>query len=166
MNNNIEMKDIPGYEGIYAITRDGRVWSYRRKKFKSIADGNHGYQQLQLSVNGVHKNVYIHRLVAEAFIPNPYNLPEVNHKDENKRNNSVDNLEWCNRKYNLTYSGHRVPKALYCINNGMFYNSISEASKRLGLPLSSVRMVALGRHKHVHGYRFIPINQEKLCDIT
>jgi hypothetical protein len=99
------MVDISGYEGIYAITSCGRVWSYRKQKFLKGA-GNPKYLYVEL---GHGNKKYIHRLVAEAYLPNPENLPCVNHKDENPQNNSINNLEWCSYQYNNIY-GHRIEK--------------------------------------------------------
>lgn len=109
-------KDIPGYEGIYQISNFGRVKSLERY-VRHCRGGNkiikekilkprvvaEGYLQISLCGN-IFKEELIHRLVAKAFIPNPDNLPQVNHKDENKQNNRVDNLEWCTRIYNQQYS--------------------------------------------------------------
>ena len=86
------MKDIKDYEGLYAITEDGRIWSYRSNRFLKPYVRK-GYLRVKLYINGVEKDFSIHRLVAFAYLPNPDNLPEVNHKDENKQNNCVDNLE-------------------------------------------------------------------------
>ena len=97
------MQDIKGYEGIYAVTEDGQVWSYRRKKFLKPYDTGRGYKKVDLYLKGKREKRYIHRLVAEAFIPNPENKPQVNHKDENKDNNSVGNLEWMTSKENNNY---------------------------------------------------------------
>ena len=97
------MKDIVGYEGLYAITEDGQVWSYRRQIFLKLKTQTCGYTQTTLHKDGVRKQFLVHRLVALAFLPNPNNLPEVNHKDENKKNNHVSNLEWCDRNYNMSY---------------------------------------------------------------
>lgn len=99
-------KDIKGYEGKYQVSNYGRV--------KSLNYRNTGKEQLMkptLQTNGYlyfslckpNKKFLIHRLVAEAFIPNPNNLPCVNHKDEDKTNNHVDNLEWCTHLYNINY---------------------------------------------------------------
>lgn len=107
------MKDIKGYEGKYAVTSCGKVWSYRRKKFlKPYIHGN-GYPMVGLP----HSPVYVHRLVAEAYIPNPNGYTDVNHKDECKQHCWVNNLEWCTRKYNINYGtankrrGRRVHQA-------------------------------------------------------
>ena len=86
------MKDIRNYENMYAITDDGRVWSYKTNKFLTPWL-NRGYLQVSLYNNGIEKKFSIHRLVAEAYIPNPDNKPQVNHKDEDRTNNTVENLE-------------------------------------------------------------------------
>lgn len=88
------MRDIPGYEGLYAATEDGRIWSYRRKKFLKPGKGKDGYLYVILCKDGKPKTYRIHRLVAETYLPNPLNLPQVNHLDEDKTNNALPNLEW------------------------------------------------------------------------
>ena len=99
---------IPDTNDLYEITDDGRVISYNKYKegheLKGAPVGD-GYKAVVIKYNdGKYKMRYVHRLVAEAFIPNPNNLPIINHKDENKLNNCVDNLEWCTAKYNCNYS--------------------------------------------------------------
>ena len=92
---------IKGYENIYEVSDKGRVKSLKFGKERILKLGitTDGYLMVKLLKNGEKKNLLVHRLVAQTFIPNPDNLPEVNHKDENKENNSVQNLEWCDRKY-------------------------------------------------------------------
>ena len=96
------LHNIHGYNGKYKIDDLGRVYS----EFKIITpyDNGHGYLAVKLWKNGECKQHYIHRLVAETFIPNPNNYPEINHIDGDKRNNAVSNLEWCNRKMNVQHS--------------------------------------------------------------
>lgn len=100
-------KDILNYEGLYQVSNLGDIKSLKRKHTKGCilrySIGNSGYKQVVLCKNGECKTRMIHRLVAETFIENPNNFKEVNHKDENKLNNSVDNLEWCDRIYNQNY---------------------------------------------------------------
>ena len=102
-------KDIPGYEGLYQVSNFGRVKSLRKAIIMSIRINKKGYSTIGLSKNGVFNRKSIHRLVAEAFLPNPDNLPQVNHKDEDKSNNRVDNLEWCSQLYNNIY-GSRMER--------------------------------------------------------
>lgn len=96
-------KDIEGYEGLYQVSNIGRVRSLRNNIILKSKIERSGYERVILSVNNIHKDYYIHRLVANAFIPNPNNYPIVNHKDENITNNRVDNLEWCTQEYNINY---------------------------------------------------------------
>ena len=109
------MKDIRDYEGLYAITEDGKVWSYRSKKFLKPEIMKLGYLRYALSKNGKTKKYLAHRLVAEAYIPNPNNYNEVSHIDETRDNNCVDNLEWCSHAINCNMPLHRqrVSEALY-----------------------------------------------------
>lgn len=107
------IKAVIGYEGLYEITDDGAVFSVDRYtkdgkhlKRKEVKGGkfSNGYEFVCLRKDGVNHNCLKHRLVAEVFIPNPDNLPCVNHIDGNKQNNSVDNLEWCTQGYNLNHA--------------------------------------------------------------
>ena len=130
-------RDIKGYEGIYQISNKGRVKSlnYRRTgKEKILKPGKTkpGYLCISLYKKGEKCKCFsIHRLVAQAFLPNPDNLPIVNHKDENKLNNNVENLEWCNSEYNLNYGNrnervniarkkHR--KKIVCVESNEIFN--------------------------------------------
>lgn len=121
---NEEWRAVKGYEGLYEVSNMGRVRSLdRRVKTRSpgaedffragrtIAPKQRhgGYLGVQLWRDGNVRQICIHRLVAQAFVPNPHNLPQVNHKDENKLNNRADNLEWCVPKYNANY-GNRNEK--------------------------------------------------------
>lgn len=84
------------------VTRNGSVYTMHHEE-RLVKIQNQKYQFVQLAINGRQKACYVHRLVAQAFIPNPDNLPEVNHKNEDKYDNRVENLEWCTRKYNRNY---------------------------------------------------------------
>lgn len=96
-------KDICGYEGLYMISNLGNIKSIKKDALLKPIQNNNGYSRVSLYKNGKYKAFSVHRLVAEAFIPNPGALPQVNHKDEDKSNNKVDNLEWCTAKYNSNY---------------------------------------------------------------
>jgi len=98
-------KDVVGYEGLYQVSDQGRVKSlnYWTERILHQTLNKSGYLHVPLCKDGKPKCCRVHRLVAMAFIPNPLNLPEVNHIDENKQNNRADNLEWCDRLYNTRY---------------------------------------------------------------
>lgn len=107
---NMEIwKDIPGYEGLYQASNMGRIRSLKfrhidRIHIMCLGKRTDGYLCVGLSKNGKVTSKTVHRLVALTFLPNPNGYEMVNHKDENKRNNRVDNLEWCTRSYNQVYS--------------------------------------------------------------
>ena len=151
-----EMKDIVGYEGKYAITRDGRIWSYKRKKYLKPFNNGRGYYMINLYKNGKKKNFQVHRLVAQAFIPNHDNLPVVNHKDECKTNNCVSNLEWCSIEYNNTYGTRieRISKPVYCVELDRVFKSQVEAARELGLDDSSINHCLKGKQKTCGGYHW------------
>ena len=98
-------KPVVGYEGLYMVSNWGRVKSIKfgKERILKPVTNSSGYLLVGLYKNNIEKKYSVHRLVAEAFIPNPYNLPQVNHRDENKLNNNVDNLEWCTNEYNINY---------------------------------------------------------------
>lgn len=107
------MKDIVGFEGLYAITKDGKVWSYRKEgkgrgnhsgKFLKNVPMKKGYFKVVLAKGELRKGFQIHRLVAMMYIPNPENKPQVNHKNGIKDDNRVDNLEWCTGQENMTHA--------------------------------------------------------------
>lgn len=140
-------KDIKGYEELYQVSNLGRVKSlpnrYYRKEGKILTNKvtANGYCHLRLSKNGVAKNYLVHRLVAQAFIPNPNKLPIINHKDEIKTNNivwinddgSIDysksNLEWCDAKYNVNYGNGTIKRVRTNQENGT-YQKIGEINRR------------------------------------
>ena len=140
-------KDIEGYEGLYQISNLGRIrsfYNYRRDGTNILKPRlKRGYYQVGLRKNGERKWHHLHRLVAKAFIPNPNNLPQINHKDENKTNNVIDNLEWCSVSYNNCYgtrrervkekTGKKVLQYDKEMNLIKEYPSIADATKEMGL---------------------------------
>lgn len=136
----------------YSISNLGRVKSnYANKEriLKPFQDIR-GYLKVDLRHEGKRKTMFVHRLVALAFIPNPDNFKEVNHKDEDKENNCVDNLEWCDTKYNCNYGTRNERKADGCMKkiysldeDGTitYYNSRNEAGKLLNIDATSISKV-------------------------
>ena len=121
-------KDIEGYEGLYQVSNLGRVKSFPRKgthttkeRILKLTKSNKNYVIVILKNNYIQKAKSVHRLVAEAFIPNPNNLPQVNHKDENKLNNKVDNLEWCDNIYNCNYGTRNKRLSIANIGHKCWY---------------------------------------------
>ena len=154
-------KPISGYEGLYEVSNLGRVKGLKRNRILKPHNTNR-YYQVCLCKNGIQTDKLIHRLVAEAFIPNPDNLPEVNHKDENKLNNAVSNLEWLSQADNLAY-GTRIErirsarsKAVQAFNaEGVLvskYASINEAAEKTGLAPINISRCCRGIYKRSGGY--------------
>lgn len=158
------MKDIPGYEGLYAVTSCGKVWSYRKKMFLKPYKVGKGYLKVDLRKGEGRDQRSIHRLVAEAYIPNPDGLETVNHIDENKENNSVLNLEWMSRADNIRYgtrsqrSAESRKKPIYCVELDTTFASVSEAAEQLNLNAGNVSNVLKGRYKTTGGYHFKYVN--------
>lgn len=166
-------KDIEGYEGLYQVSNLGNVKSLYREydlsnkfgfirhvvieeHFMRIQKCSNGYRFVALSKNSKVKQHLIHRLVAAAFIPNPDNLPQVNHKDECIENNTADNLEWCSAKYNANYGtrNERCYPKKQCrpvnqlTKDGEFikrWDSLGDVYRNLGIDRTQI--VRVCRHK-------------------
>lgn len=165
-------KDCKGYEGRYQVSTEGGVWSVISQKRLKTTTNKGGYLSVQLTAsNGKIKREYIHRLVAIAFIDNPDNLPQVNHKDEDKQNNKIDNLEWCTAKYNNNYGTrnerartnreykklgeHPQAKAVKCIELDRVFSCAKEASKELLIDNSDIGKACKGKLKTAGGYHWV-----------
>ena len=160
-------KEIEGYNGRYLISNLGRLKSYAQDRTNGkIKNGNmsfKGYLTVVLYDNDGNKKCYpVHRLVATAFLNNPDNLPQINHKDEVKTNNCVDNLEWCTNYYNCNYGTkiERVRKLNMCCKttslkvysidengNKEYFDSIGEAERRTGNSHCNIVTALKGRRK-------------------
>lgn len=146
----------------YKVSNYGRVLSLakttiRGRKYDKILSASkkdNGYYTV--SING--NNEYVHRLVAKAFIDNPNNLNEINHKDEDKSNNRVDNLEWCTKSYNV-YNDYSIKckSKIIKIYNGTetIYNSVSEATIKNNISVSAIYNCLYGKSKTCGGYEWI-----------
>lgn len=180
-------QDIKEYEGLYQVSNLGRIkrLSKPRRNYnintKSYGIAilpdkivkpqlnQYGYYRIGLTKNSKRTHHSVHRLVAEAFILNPDNLPCINHKDENKQNNCVDNLEWCTRKYNSNYGtcikrrAEKYKRPIRCVETGVIYDSITMASKTTGIVLSNISAVCNHRvgYKTAGGYHWEFLKLEK-----
>ena len=163
MKNEV-WKDIKGYEGHYQVSDKGRVKSVKfgKEKILKPARDTKGYLAVQLCKNGEIKRCFVHRLVAQTFIQNPNNLPHINHKDEDKTNNSVQNLEWCDSKYNNNYGTHnqrvaekRSKPVLQYTLDGKFvkkWKSQSDVERNLGYSQRNISACCRGKYKSLYGY--------------
>ena len=158
-------KDVVGYEGIYKVSDRGNVFSAVRRDSNGRKCGGRimkpiqsigGYLRISLYKNGVEKRKLVHRLVAEAFIPNPENHPAINHRDEVKTNNELSNLEWCDARYNNNYGTRteRVSKKVRAVNvetgEVLTFNSTQEAVRK-GYSSGPVSRACRGVYKTVRG---------------
>ena len=172
MQHTLQWKTITGYENLYSVSSDGNVLSHNKYGILTKKKNKSGYFYVQLFNNTKMKSYLIHRLVATEFIPNPLNLPEINHKVGVKTNNYVDNLEWIDRKGNIE---HAVEKGLinsvslkgnqnaskrirvFKIRNGHIigeFDSITIASKVLQINRCNISDVLRGRYQMTHGLGF------------
>ncbi len=145
------MKDITGFEGLYGITSCGKVWTYKHNRFLTPGINKNGYYCVKLCKDGKVIEKYVHRLVAETYIPNPNNLPQINHKDEIKAHNNLQNLEWCSAKYNARYSN---AKPFKCIETGEIFESTYDAAEKLNLHQPGIHRALQGKLKTTGSLRF------------
>ena len=153
-------KDIEGYTGLYQVSSWGRVKNSRTGRVLKAGKTKKGYLQLCLCKNGIRKFYSVHRLVAQAFIPNPQNKPEVNHIDEDKENNYFENLEWVTRSENMNH-GTVILRAsktksipIICVETNIEYYGIRECARQMGLQQSTIGKVLKGELKTTGGYTF------------
>lgn len=157
-------KPIQDYEEYYLIYDTGQVWSIRSNKFLKPMVTRDGYLTVDLCKHGTDNIQKIHRLVAKAFIPNPNNLSQINHIDENKTNNQVSNLEWCDATYNNNYGTHNARlaktkgKPVQCIETGIIYDSLADAERKTGIFKSSIYRVCVGKQQTAGHYHWGYVN--------
>ena len=164
---------IEGYENLYEVSNLGRV-----RRLESVVNGKagskrkvpgkilkprankNGYLMIRLSKNSIYRPCYLHRLVSSAFIPNPDKKFQVNHLDEDKTNNTVENLEWCTAKENVNYgtrnkrTAEKLQKPVLCVELNQIFPSLNEAARQLGLSKGNISNVLAGRYKTTGGYHF------------
>ena len=168
-------KDIKGYEGYYQVSNLGRVKSLERtyksgrngcatkttkEKILKFKPAKNGYLYSALCKDGHKQWIHPHRLVAEAFVPNPYAYKYVNHKDECKTNNRADNLEWCTAKYNTNYGtglSRRRKQLLQLDLDGNLireWECASTAEREGGYDNRRISEVCLGKRNHYKGFKW------------
>ena len=166
-----------GYEGLYQVSSLGRVKRINKDRYRKVNISRYGYVLVNLYKNGISKNISVHRLVAEAFIPNPENKPQVNHKNGVKTDNRIQNLEWCTAKENVTHSYKTLKRQQWTSpNKGRFgkdnsnskitlqydmngnlirkWNSKIDASKALNIDAGSISKCCTGERKQAGGYKW------------
>lgn len=160
-------KDIVGYEGLYQVSNKGRIKSKARKgnwkeTILKLSETKDHYSIVTLSKKGIEKTKRVNRLVAEAFIPNPNNLPQVNHKDEIKSNNIANNLEWCTQEYNNIYGNRiktvkeKLSKEIYQFDlNGKFikkWDNINQIKSEMNINCCHIEDCCNNKRKKAYGY--------------
>ena len=157
----------------YEIYEDGRIYSYKSRKWLTLKPRQDGYIRVRLvNDNGEIKDLYLHRIIAQTFIPNPENLPCVNHKDENRMNCHKDNLEWCTYEYNNNYGNHITKMLEHRIYEApstaiqvaqldkkteeiiQIFPSIKEASRAVNGSAGHINEVVHGKRKTAYGYKW------------
>lgn len=157
-------RDIEGYENLYQVSNLGRVkslnYNHTGKEKIMKAKKDKGYLRVQLYKDGKPKFYSVHRLVATSFLPNPNNLSQVNHIDEDKSNNIVDNLEWCSAKYNSNY-GTRIQriveknnKQVLCVETGVVYPSTMQVEREIGFLQCNISKACCGKYKTAYGFHW------------
>lgn len=187
------MKPLKGFENLYTIEEDGTIYNSKTGHIIKARPDKDGYLRVSLWNGDKQFTRFVHRLLAETFIPNPQNLPLINHKDENKTNNSLSNLEWCTHWYNITYSrdkdlalkkgvdymgekrnsatttkrpGAGTSKPVKCIETGQIFSSGKEAAEIMGLDASHISKVCRGKAKSHKGYHFEFVEEGILNEVA
>lgn len=170
-------KPVNGYEGLYEVSNSGKVRSLRFRNIEGRAGILReitlpsGYKYVNLHKDGVAKHHYLHRLVATAFIPNPNGLPEVNHRNENPGDNTLNNLEWCSSQYNKNYGNRAIKMAetkkdrftgenavrrspVVCEETGVIYPTMRKAAQAVGVTYTKISLCCTGKRKTAGGYHW------------
>ena len=145
--------EIPGYEGRYAVSNHGEVWSFFSNRYIKLSKARNGYMRATLWDHGIGTHFLVHRLVAEAYVPNRSGFSQVNHIDGNKTNNESTNLEWCDASMNMRHAYDnglihvRTTRVAQCNSDGevvKVWDSIKEAAKALGVNHANISTICKG----------------------
>mgnify|MGYP001625076177 CR=1 FL=1 len=163
LSSKTEWREVKEYSN-YEVNQLGEIRHKKRQKILKPRSNNGGYQYVNFKINGKNTNFAVHRIVANAFIPNPNGYTEVNHKDYNKKNNCVDNLEWVSSSQNKQHSylkqenkKSRGKAVNQYTKEGIFlktFDSVSDAAKELGCCIAAISNCCLGRTKTSQGFRW------------
>lgn len=152
---------VPDYPGKYRVSDHGRIQSLLTGRILKPTPSGNGYRKVTLCHNGVYTQRNIHRLVAQAFIPNPENKPHINHKDGDKSNNCATNLEWVTRSENQLHCRRELgtwcgppKKPVICIETGQVYEDAAMAARDIGASRSGVNLVCLGYNQTIKNLHF------------
>ncbi len=160
-------KDIPNYEGIYQASTLGRIKRIHpsdRNSDRIMSDSSistSGYKVVNLRSGGNQKTFLVHRLIATTFLPNPNMFPVINHKNEDKLDNRVDNLEWCTYSYNSSYGSKKhsqaikLGKRVLCVELNRVFLSFGEAEKELHVPYQNIAKCCYNEIKTAGGYHWV-----------
>lgn len=165
-NDVIVPKKIVGYDD-YSVDEYGNVYSFKSRRYVSQQKHKDGYFYVGLCKDGKRKIFAVHRLVATHFIENENGLPQVNHKDENKENNEVSNLEWCDERYNTNYGSARqrqaekVSRAVVCIETGKVFLSQIEAGETIAVSHRHISDCCKNQRHTCGGYHWRYASQEE-----
>lgn len=155
---------IQGFEGLYLVSNFGNVRSQRKNRNLRIRRSTRGYGQVNLFKDGILTTHRVHRLVALHFIQNPLNLPEINHINENKLDNRAENLEWCDRSYNVNFGG-RTEKQKVKVSRPVVQHSLEgdilavfpsciQAARELKISSSGISECCRGKRKTLGGFKW------------
>lgn len=145
----VSVKPVPGYED-YMVYEDGAIFSIKTDRFLKPSITRDGYLTVCLSRNGEQKTFYVHKLVAQAFVPNPRNISTVNHKDYNKKNNNASNLRWAT--INEVEWREFVP--VRCIETNQMYLTAREAARQTGINGREIILATNNENKTAGGYHW------------